>query len=118
MAYVKSIALTQIGCLNLSAACTELNRFCCGLINGTPALKRNHNYHYQIQGALYNTGRPWCDLFIWTPIGASVERVNYDSTLWNKAYTRLHTFYHKYLLAELANPCYPRGQQIHHLHTE
>ena len=44
--------------LKPSAACTELNRLCCCLINGTPALKRNHDYHYQIQGALYITGRP------------------------------------------------------------
>ena len=35
--------------LKPSAACTELNRFCCTLVNGTSALKRNHDYHYQIQ---------------------------------------------------------------------
>ena len=31
--------------LKPSAACTELNRFCCGLVNGTLALKRHHDYH-------------------------------------------------------------------------
>ena len=90
--------------LKPSAACTKLNRFCCGLINGTPALKSNHDYHYQIQGTLYITERPWCDLFIWTPLGTSVKRVNYDSTFWNKACTQLHTFYHEDLLPELPNP--------------
>ena len=98
-------------------ACTELNRFCCNLVNGTPTLKKTHDYYYQIQGALYITGRPWCDLFIWTPIGTFVERLDYDPTFWDKAYVKLHKFYHEYLLPELANPCYPRGQQIHHLHT-
>ena len=73
--------------LKPSAACTELNRFCCALVNGAPSLKKNHDYHYQIQGALYITERPWCGLYIWTPLGTSVERVNYDSTFWNKAYT-------------------------------
>ena len=99
------------------AVCIEFNRFCCGLVNGIPTLKINHDYYYQIQGALYITGRLWCDLFIWTPLGTYVERLNYVSTFW-KAYTRLHTFYHEYLLPELVNPCYPRGQQIRHLHTE
>ena len=87
-------------------------------MNGTPTLKKNHDYYYQIQGALYVTGRPWCDLFIWTPIGTFVERLDYDPTFWDKAYVRLHKFYHEYLLPELANPCYPRGQQIRHLHTQ
>ena len=31
--------------LKPSAACTELNRFCCGLVNGTLALNSNHDYH-------------------------------------------------------------------------
>ena len=90
--------------LKPSAACTEWNRFCCTFVSGTPALKRNHDYHHQIQGAVYITGRPWCDLLIWTPFGTYVEWVNYDSTFWSKAYTWLHTFYHKYILPELANP--------------
>ena len=30
------------------AACTELNRFCCSLVNGTPTMKRTHNYYYQV----------------------------------------------------------------------
>ena len=34
--------------LKPSAVCTELYGFCCGLVNGTPALKKNHDYHYQI----------------------------------------------------------------------
>ena len=53
--------------LKPSAACTELNRFCCVL-----ALKKNRDYHYQI-GALYITGKPWCSLYIWTPLGTSME---------------------------------------------
>ena len=50
--------------------------------------------------------------------GTCVERLDYDATFWDKAYTRLHKFYHEYLLPELANPCYPRGQQIRHLRTQ
>ena len=114
-------SLLEIKCpysARMLKTCTELNRFCCALVNGTPSLKKNHDYHYQIRGALYITGRPWCDLYIWTPLGTSVERVNCDSTFWNKAYIQLHTFYQEYLLPELAYSCYPRGQQICHLHTQ
>ena len=77
--------------------------------------RKNHDYYYQIQGALYITERPWCGLFIWTPIGTFVELVDYDPAFWNKVCLRLHAFYHEYLLPEVANPCYPRGQQIRRL---
>ena len=29
------------------AACTELNRLCCGLVSETPTLKRNHEYYFK-----------------------------------------------------------------------
>ena len=101
------------------SACTELNRFCCNIVNSKPTLKKQYNYHYQIQGALYVIGRPWCDLFIWTPNGIFTERINYDATFWNIAYRKLQTFYYEFLLPELANPCYPKGQPLHHrqIHT-
>lgn len=44
--------------LKPEATCTELSKFYCGLVIGWPALKKNHDYYYQIQGALYTTGGP------------------------------------------------------------
>ena len=86
-------------------------------LNGKPTLKKQHDYYYQIQGTLYVTGRPWCDLFIWTPNGTFTERISYDATFWNIAYRKLQTFYNEFLLPELANPCYPKGQPLRHRQT-
>ena len=41
--------------LKPSAACTELNMFCCDLVSEKPALKKKHDYHYHIQEVLYIT---------------------------------------------------------------
>jgi len=67
---------------------------------------RPSHYYYQIQGALFVTGRLWRDLFIWTPLGTFVQWLGFDPIFWNKACVILDTFYHEYLLPNLANPCY------------
>ena len=68
-------------------------------MNGTPTLKKNHDYYYQIQGAQEGPGATCLS-------GHLLARLDYDPTFWDKAYVhvRLHKFYHEYLLPELANP--------------
>ena len=97
-------------------ACKEINRFCCTLNNNEVTLKTTHNYYFQIQGQLAITQLPWCDLYIWTPHGSHTLTVDRDDKFWlEKVYPKLHSFYHQYLLPELADPVYPRGQAIRRL---
>ena len=97
-------------------ACHEINHFYCTSINGHTLLKQTHNYYYQIQGQLAITQLPWCDFVVWTPHGTSVERIEWDITLWQqKVFPKLKIFYHEYLLPELADPVFYRGNPIRHL---
>ncbi len=45
-------------------ACNGIKGFFCTLHNGTVTLRRNHNYYYQVQGALGVTGRKWCNFVV------------------------------------------------------
>jgi len=47
--------------LTPEAACQDINRFCSNIEYGHIALKKQHNYYYQVQGQLAITKRPWCD---------------------------------------------------------
>jgi len=98
------------------AACQEINRFYCNIVDGHVILKRTHNYYYQVQGQLAITRRPWCDFCVWSPHGVSVERINRDKTFWeNKMFPKLKQFYLKYYLPEMADPMFPTGQPIREL---
>ena len=93
-------------------ACQEINRFCSSLNNGQVTLKATHNYYYQVQGQLAITKLPWCDFLIWTPYGTSLQRIERDENLWKVMYSKLKSFYHEYLLPELADPVFYSGQSI------
>lgn len=57
-------------------------------------LRRNHNYHYQIQTQLYASEYTWCDFVIWTPVGLHVERIKKDdSFMTNHVIPKLHHFF-------------------------
>ncbi|KAJ8889690.1 hypothetical protein PR048_009191 [Dryococelus australis] len=45
--------------LTLQDTCSD-TKFCCTQLNGSLHLKRNHKYHFQVQGQLYITGHPNC----------------------------------------------------------
>ena len=61
--------------------CQEVNRFCSSLVNGQVTLNKTHNYYYQLQGQLAVAQLPWCDFVIWTPHGASVQRIDHDENV-------------------------------------
>ena len=73
-------------------ACQEVNKFCSSLVDGQATLKKSHNYYYQIQGQLGVTQLPWCDFVIWTPHGASVQRVERDEISGNRSIPNLRLF--------------------------
>ncbi len=74
-------------------ACNGIKGFFCTLHNGTVTLRRNHNYYYQVQGALGVTGRKWCDFVVWTPQGISTERILLDQAFWESKVPKLECFF-------------------------
>ena len=81
------------------------NDFCLKLdTNGQPALRKTHNYYYQIQGAMYCTERLWCDFVVCTNKDLFIQRVNFDRPLWETIVTKLKIFYFTALLPELSAP--------------
>lgn len=67
-------------------------------------LKRTHHYYYQVQGCMALTTTAWCDFVIWTPRGIHVH--------WDAVKPKLHDFYFKAVLPELASPRHITGQTI------
>lgn len=55
-------------------ACTT-KTFCCEMNHDRVMLKRKHEYHYQVQGQLFVTGRQWCDFVMYTEVDIHIERV-------------------------------------------
>ena len=65
-------------------ATASMRSFCCKIGgHGNVELKTNHDYHFQVQGALAITKRPWCGFVVWTPTALSVQRIQVDTRLWN-----------------------------------
>ena len=61
---------------------TKHPKFWLEIHDGTPRLKQNHKYFYQIQGELAIMEKPWCDFIVWTEGGILTERIHSDKDLW------------------------------------
>lgn len=59
----------------------ELNNFFCTIENGKHLLKWNHKYYYQVQMQVGICEKSVRDFIVWSPIGMSVERVNWSDIL-------------------------------------
>lgn len=92
-------------------ACTDPTFFC-HLNNGQVTLKKNHIYFYQIQGQMAVTGRQWCDFFVWTLKGHSIERVHFDPNLWSDMARKLAQFYTNAMVPELFSTRVKRGKPL------
>lgn len=93
-------------------ACTSIKDFFCTLENEKVILKRNHSYHYQVQGGLGITGKQWCDFSVWTPKGVCTERIQFDQAFWKSMVNKLESFFDTAVLPELAAPQQPNGRPI------
>ena len=94
--------------------------FCCSLNTHTGGkkleLKRSHHYYFQIQGQLAITQRKWCDFVVYTNKGVSVERISFDSDLWeNKLLPKLTQFYDYCLCPAIISPVHLLGKKMHDL---
>ena len=72
-------------------------------------LKRRHDYFYHIQCQLCCTERQWCDFVLRTEKELHVERIDRDTTWWERQLPRLRSFYVDALLPELACPRHCKG---------
>ncbi|CAH3181347.1 unnamed protein product [Porites lobata] len=71
-------------------------------VNGKPSanvLKREHQYYFQIQGELGNTGASWCDFVIYTNKGMSIERITFNPQFWDVLNEGLKNSYFKHFIA-------------------
>ena len=76
--------------------------FCLELIAGRPRLKRNHEYHYQIQGQMAIAGISWCDFVAFTNKGIFVERVPFSKDFWvREMFPKLTEFYFNHAVQHL-----------------
>lgn len=65
-------------------------------------LKRNHAYYFQVQGQMALSGLGWCDFVVYTFQSLFVERIMFDSRLWNEVMLPcLHKFYFNHALPYL-----------------
>ena len=83
-------------------ACSDAS-FCLQVtdINNTVILKRTHDYYYQVTGQLALTGAQFCDFVVWTEVDIFIERIHFDSKLWNEMKSKLAHFYHTCLGLEI-----------------
>ena len=56
-------------------------------------LQESHPYHYQIQGALFCTGKKWCDLIVWTKKDMKIVKVAVDDTFVSDMRMKLSDFF-------------------------
>ena len=79
---------------------------CLEKADGSLSLKRSHEYHFQIQFAMFCTGRKWCDIFIRAK-DSHCERIQYDEGFCSKVIPKLKRFYFCAILPELTLSCQP-----------
>lgn len=75
--------------MTVQEACSNSKPFYCETVDGAIKLKKNHQYYYQVQGAMGIVGVEWCDFIIWTTKDMTVERTYFDKTFWRKCLEKL-----------------------------
>ena len=95
--------------MTVAEACQKIQSFCLEKKGETYQLKRNHDYHYQVQCQLYCNKLSWCDFVLRTEKELFVERIQIDPQWWNKHISKLKQFYFEALLPELACPRHNKG---------
>ena len=80
-------------------ACAEPS-FYCQLVNGKPELKKDHQYHYQVQCQMGLAGLKWCDFVRFFQKGLIVQRIKFDEPFWKSMITKLTNFYQQHVMPE------------------
>lgn len=80
--------------------------FCLEQSGDSLRLKRNHQYHSQLQMEMAITGCAWADFVVFVQHGEEdasihVERIEFDSAMWSQCLGLLEKFYIEYVVLEL-----------------
>ncbi len=94
-------------------ACSETKFPCTIDTSGEIKLKRTHHYYAQVQGQMALCRRSYCDYFVWTLKGFSLERISFDSTFWEDCVHKLNSFYIRAIIPELFSDRVKRGLKLY-----
>ena len=84
--------------LSIEDLCKD-NDFYLSMINGKAGLKKDHVYYYQLQGTMAALKLQWADFIVYTTKGLHVERIYFNSKLWEQVMVpELTNFYFMYIL--------------------
>ena len=61
---------------------------------------------------MFCTTRKWCDFVVQTNIDIHIERIGWDSQLWETITSKLQHFYFAAILPELSQPQHPSTATI------
>ena len=92
----------------LAEAC-QMATFCLEDNKNKLALKRRHDYYYQIQCQLHCADCNWCDLVVKTEQDIHIERIYRDKKWWGLQLEKFRSFYFDSLLPELACTRHRKG---------
>ena len=119
----ESFGLAEIKCaffnrnVSPSEACSS-SGFCSTLETTSDGescikLRKDHMYFLQVQGQMAITKRPWYNFVIYTEKGLSIERIDFDSTFWEKELLpKLIDFYDNCLAPEILSPVHVLGLPV------
>ena len=114
----KMIGTIEIKCpytcrdMSVRNGCKNVKSFFCELVDDRIRLKINHQYYYQVQGAMAVAGVEWCDFIVWTNVDMHKERISFNLSFWNSCYSKLQTIYSSYILPEIIYPRLPSNLDI------
>jgi len=84
----------------IEEACSDAS-FCLANTDNVVMLKRMHDYYYQVTGQLALTGAQFCDFVVWTEVDMHIERISFDTMLWDDMKSKLVHLYHTCLGLEI-----------------
>ena len=87
--------------------------FFCEIVDDKVTLKRSHKYYFQVQGQMGVSGKTWCDFFVWTMKGCTVERIHFDENLWKEMVQKLTIFYLEAVEPEIFTQRVKRGLHLY-----
>jgi hypothetical protein len=67
-------------------------------------LSRDHNYYYQIQGQMAFCNARYCNFFVYTSRGYYLERVAFDTRLWQDMLEELRNFWITFVAPYILSP--------------
>ena len=66
--------------------------------NNLVKLKNSSSWYIQIQGQMGDCKKQWCDFILYTKKGIAVDRIQFDSKLYEKIVQTSKSFYEKYIV--------------------